>query len=272
MADGDGPLAATLARIAAVDPWFGASVGPPAGEGWFRLADVRAGELAPRIDALAARHGGHRDVAGSYLGGWLSGAAVISPVAALVLDRRLPDPDSPVWVHGHEDGWFDTVAFERPDVLVLADDAAADHPDTVVVAEAELAPRFAAGLVARLAPALEAVRSLAPFGRRGLWGAVADEVASAALWAARSGGTDQQAAWRTAEAVIDAVAAEVPWLRARPAPYPVAGSLFSVKGTCCLFHKTQPGPPDPCGESYCTSCPFRDDGSRRERLVKLTDH
>lgn len=247
-------LAAALSRLAGVDPWFGADVGVPSGSGWLRLDDVTAADLAPRVDALAARHHGHRDVAGSYLGGWLAGAAITVPVACLVLEGGVPDPLAPVWAHEHAEGWFDRVAYDDGTALVGGED---------------VIDAFASGLAARLGPVLAAVRSLTPFGRRGLWGVVADELASAALWAARAGGADQQAAWDTATTITDAVAARMPWLRTRPSLFPVAGALWSVKGTCCLFHKTQPQPPDPCGESYCTSCPFRDDRSRHDRLIKL---
>lgn len=111
---------------------------------------------------------------------------------------------------------------------------------------------------------------MAPFGRRGLWGIVADELASAALWAARAGGADTIGAWRLAETAIDVVAEEHHWLRARPRPFTITTAqgttTFGVRGTCCLYYKTQSQPPDPSGDGYCTTCPFRDDDSRRDRL------
>lgn len=264
----DRPLAATLGRLARLEPWWAAQVGVPTGPGWFRTDRITIDHLRTWIDALARSHGGHRDVAGSYLGGWLAGAVITVPLAVLVIEARLPDPTGPVWVHRHADGWFDRVSFERAAVLVAASDGATEHPDSVVVERAVLVDVFARSLFERIDPMLEAVRSLTPFGLRGLWGGVADEIASAALGAARAGGTDVDLAWRTACDVIDAITASAPWLRSRPAPFPVAGTLFTVKGTCCLYYKTQPGPPDPCGESYCTTCPKRDDGSRRARLTE----
>lgn len=188
-------------------------------------------------------------------------------VAALVIDHRLPDPRSPLWVREHDEGWFDRVAFERPGVLVARADAHAGHPDATVLDDDELISELARGLATRLEPVLDVVRGLTPFGRRGLWGGVADELASAALWAARASGGDPEAAWRTAVAITDAVAADVPWLRTRPSCFPVGETMWAVRGTCCLFHKTQPQPPDPSGESYCTTCPFRDEDSRRQRLT-----
>lgn len=276
MSAAPGPLSGTLERLAAVDSWFGARIGEPEGDGWHRFSDVAADDrLAGWVDDLAAHHNGRRDVAGSYLGGWLAGAAIVVPTAALVLERRLPDPGGELWFHRHDEGWFDLVAFETTRVFVTPADAAASHRDAVVVNGADLTRLLARGLVDRLTPVLDAVRAWAPFGRSGLWGSVADELASATLRAARAGGTDASDAWRLAEAAIDTIAEERRWLRARPRLLSVTTadgtSAFSVKGTCCLYYKTQPQPPDPCGDSYCNTCPFRDDDSRGRRLVASLD-
>lgn len=265
------PLAETLERLDALDPWLRASIGEPVGDGWCRVSEITAEQLAGWVDDLATRHGGRRDVAGSYLTGWLASTTIIVPTAAVVLERRLPVPDGDLWFHRHDDGWFDQVAFERTDVYVTPMDAAGDHPDVIAVSDTELTHLLAQGLVTRLDPILEAIRALAPFGRRGLWGIVTDEFASAALWAARAGGADMIGAWRLAETAIDFVAEERHWLRARPRPFTIptaqGPTTFSVRGTCCLYYKTQLQPPDPFGEGYCTTCPFRDDDSRRDRFL-----
>lgn len=267
-----GPLATTLQRLGRLDPWLFAQLGPPVGEGWFRFDDLAVdAPLSDWVHELAKRHDGHRDVAGSYLGAWLARAALVVPTAALVLQRRLPDPTGPLWVHRHDDGWFDRVAFEDTRLLVTAEDPSASHPDTTVVDAVDLITCHGHALAARLTPVLEGIRALTPFGRRGQWGSVADELASAALWAARSGATDIDVAWRTAVAVTDALCERTPWIRRRPRPFRVdsrhGSTLFSVKATCCLYYKTQPRPPDPSGDSYCTTCLFRDDRSRNDRLL-----
>jgi hypothetical protein len=271
-----GPLAETLERLAGVGPWFGGHLGEPEGDGWHRFSDVfHDDRLAVWVDDLAAHHDGRRDVAGSYLGGWLAGAATAVPTAALVLERRLPDPAGELWFHRREEGWFDRVAFEGTGVFATSADPAASHPDVVVVATADLPRVFARGLVDRLTPVLDAVRGAAPFGRSGLWGGVADELASAALGAARAAGTDTGDAWRLAEAVTDAIAEERRWLRARPRPFAVTTgrgtTAFIVRGTCCLYYKTQPPPPDASGDSHCNTCPFRDDDSRHRRLAAAAE-
>lgn len=265
-----GPLTGSFERLAALDPWFGASVGRPEGDRWVRLGDV-PGAVSAWVDELAAGHGGHRDVAGSYVSGWLADAVALATTVLLVLERRVPDPEGPVWLLRHHDGWFERVAFERPTVLVAPGDPDADHDDATVVDHEELAARHADGVVSRLEPVLDAVRAVAPFGRRGQWGSVADVLAGAATHAARTAGRDPDEAWRAATIITDAVASRVRWLRSRPRPYrvprPTGDAVFPIRSSCCLYYKTQPQPPDPRGDSYCTTCPFRDDQSRHERLV-----
>ncbi len=267
-----GPLAATLARLRHLDEYLVAEVGPPRREGWYDLDRVvDDGHLDTWLKHLVRTHDGQRDVAGAYLGSWLAGALVAVPMSTLVLERRVPHVGAGMWLHRHDDGWFDRVAFASAPVAILADDPDADHPHTVVTGDhASLAEQFAESLVKQLSPLLWAVRQRASYGLRGLWGAVADNIAGAALRAARQSGTDGWAAWAQAQVVLDHVAAREATLRRRPMPFPVSWSggeaLFQVNGTCCLYYKTQDGPLDPDGDSYCTTCPFRYDDSRLVRL------
>ncbi len=269
---GTSPLAATFARLRRLDQYLVAEVGPAQGAGWYDLDRVvDDGHLDVWLDELARTHDGQRDVAGAYLGSWLAGALVAAPVSALVLERRMPHLGAGVWLHRHEEGWFDGVAFASAQLLVLADDPEADHGDAVVVADqSTLVERYAHALVERLTPLLEAVRRRAPYGLRGLWGAVADDVTGTVLATARRAGTDGWLAWDQAQTVLDDVAARQEHLRKRPTPFPVSWSggetLYQVKGTCCLYYKTHDGPLDPDGESYCTTCPFRYDDNRLCRL------
>ncbi len=266
-----GPVVATFARLRQLDEYLEAEVGPPEGAGWYSLDTVvSGGHLDSWLEDLARDHDGQRDVAGAYLGSGLAGAVVTVPVSALVAERRVPHLRAGLWLHRHNEGWFDRVAYTSTEVDVLADDPEAGHPHAVVVADqATLAERFAQCLVETLTPLLEAVRRRTPYGLRGLWGGVADEVTGTALRAARQTNTDGWAAWALSQAVLDHVAASQIHLR-RPRPFPVSWSggeaLFQVKGTCCLYYKTHDGPLDPDGDSYCTTCPFRDDDNRLSRL------
>ena len=244
-------------------------------EGWYELAELTAegGALAAAwLDAMVAgAAGGHRDVAGSYLAAYLA-EIVVEPVVTAVLGERRGWPVAPadLAVHRHADGWFDGLAVGATTIWVLPDDPLAGRPGTVVHADADaLHDAVAAGLVAALGPWFAAVRAIAPYGRRGMWGGVADSIASGAMRMARADGNDQPTMWNAAAALIDRVSAHAPELRVRPGTESVTWSggtaLVPVKGTCCLYYKTYAGVPDRTGEGYCISCPLRRPASRGER-------
>lgn len=271
---GDRPLAGTVARCGQLD---GADpprvvVGDPVGDRWFDLDQLDAGLEALAAD-LAPHAAGRRDYLAASVASAVAGSVVTAAWVPLLVERRLPELSADnLVVHRHSDeGWLDRVAIRRPACLALAGDPAAHHPDlTVVAGLGELHRRFADGMVAVVGPWFDAVRARLPFGRAGMWGQLADGLCGTSLWTARRAGLDQAAAWDEAHAVVDLVAARVPVLRARPRWFPVrwrgGETAFQVKGTCCLWYRTQ-AEPDPCGEGYCTTCPFRPDGVRRARLA-----
>jgi hypothetical protein len=211
---------------------------PPGGEGWIGVDELLAGPALDRcVEAmLAGEAKGARDVAGSYLSAWLGGI-LAGPVAAAF--RR----DGRVWslapadlaLRPHALGWFDGYAVRRERLRRVDLDSFADE------------------LVALLAPVFAAIRSRVPYGLAGMWGSVADALEAGD------------------PALVDALAARVPRLRARPRFQPVhwSGGVHRtlVRGTCCLWYKVYEGEADPAGEGYCTSCPHRSDGSRATRMA-----
>lgn len=54
---------------------------------------------------------------------------------------------------------------------------------------------------------------------------------------------------------------------ALPSPVRWSGgqSLCSVKGTCCLYHRTVSDPDPGEGDGYCISCPFTEPAHRHRR-------
>lgn len=275
--EADSLLAASLVRLAVLDPDAGADVGRPTGMGWYALDDiVVAGRLDTWFDDLVAEHDGQRDVAGAYLGSWLADAIAGAAVMLGVVERRVPDLDAGLWLHRHPEGWFDRVAFASARVHVLASDPAADHRHAIVHdSQYGVWDALGAALSDALEPILVHIRHRSSYGLRGLWGGAADAVVGRALHAARLSGADGWAAWDQAQLILDAMALRQPQMRARPSPLPVPSprgeTLFKVKGTCCLYYKTHDLPRDPCGEGYCTTCPLRDAGDRLERLRRYLE-
>jgi hypothetical protein len=288
-----------------------------------RLADP-AGLDAWYAAELAGTGRGHRDLAGALIVYRFSGSLAELVVGPLLEQRRvvLLRPDN-LSLRLAENARIEALSVSAPVVAVLADDPDAGHPDTVVVGptpdkpsppSTALAPgpsatpgtagradggggagrgdvmgglRAAAvdGLVAVFEPLAGAVRERAPFGLRGMWGTLADHLVDVALRRARDGGSDPEAAWTTASALLDELAARQPLLRSRPTRHAVAcpagTALFATKGTCCLIYKTNMpgdhgegrGSAQPWIEAdACTSCPLRPEADRTARLVRyLTD-
>lgn len=278
----EGPLAETLARLDADHEYCNFGMGRPDASGWTRLADLTADDalLAKWFDALLAAHdtaGGERDVAGSFLAGWIAEIVVDPVVASLHAEQRAwPLAPAGLWVHRDAAGWFDGLRVEAPLVYVVDGDPHAGHEDTVVVDSlAELHALVAAEATAVLDPIFAAVRRLAPFGRRGMWGGVADAIASSAVAAALRHRASTNLAFDDAAEFIAALAARAPLLRVRPTKLEVArpdgtGTVVARRGTCCLYYKIEPGA-DPAGEGYCTSCPLLEPASQQQRFATWLD-
>lgn len=262
-------LAETLAALQTPGGWFTLVAGEPSGDRWIRVEDIVAGPaLVERWleDLLRRSAQGHRDVAASYLAAWLAGAVAEPVAAALQLHQcAWPVTAENLALRRHPDGWFDGLAVLGTEVRVVADD------DDV----APLRELVAAELAALLAPTFDVVHAWAPYGRPGMWGSLADRIASDALQRARDGDRDGEASWHEAGRLIDALQARVPQLRVRPVlcdvPWSGGTAHLAVRGTCCLYYKVSGEPRDPHGASYCTSCPLRDDGDRRRRWATWLD-
>jgi hypothetical protein len=292
------PGAATVARVDATRSWRRVTV-DAAGDGWFRLADRLADPAG--LDAwyaaeLAGTGRGHRDLAGALIVYRFSGSLAELVVGPLLEQRRvvLLRPDH-LSLRLAENARIESLSVGAPVVAVLPDDPDAGRPGTVPAADEAALRRVAVdGVLAVFEPLAAAVRERAPFGLRGMWGTLADHLADVALRRARDQGdegSDAEAAWATASALIDELAARQPLLRARPTRHrvacPAGEALFATKGTCCLIYKTNMpadraeraeraedrGSAQPWIDAdACTSCPLRSEADRTGRLVRyLTD-
>lgn len=244
-----------VARAAERAPWRPTTLGRPDGDGWWSLADLAA--LPARVwfdDLLAGVAKGHRDVAGAYLAGYLV-ETVVGPTAGAAIhdDATWPVRPEIFHIHHHPDGYFDAVAIEADDVW-SGDDLLDD---------------VAAGMVAIARPWFDAVRALAPYGRFGMWGSLADGVGSAAVQPFRTDAAAARAAWARAQRLLDSIAIREPGLRVRPPLRTISWSggeaCASAQGTCCLYYKVHDPADGP--DAYCTGCPLRPDGEGAARYA-----
>lgn len=268
------PLARSFERLRVNNQLCRAAVGDPSDQSWRRLSATTEEDLDDLFAASAQRGARRADHLGASVASLLVDALVSTALPPLLVERRLPDvrPRN-LWVRLHaSEPWFEGILIEDSTVHLLPTDSEASDPIAVVVPSvADLHRRFAHHLVETVGPWFAAIRARAPFGRRGMWGQLADDLCGTALWIARTAGLDQRAVWGEAQAMVDQVAAAVPELRARPRLFPVAWQgremLFQVKGTCCLWY-TRHDDADTLGEGYCTTCPLRADDVRQERLCR----
>jgi hypothetical protein len=247
---------------------------PPAGDDWFQLSDIlqNPGVVSGFVEALlAGEAGGRRDVAGSYLASGLAGVVAGSAAGALIASERAwPLEPEGVAVHLHPGGWFDGLALRSAAVWMLPGDPDEAHPDaTVLKSMSELRNRVAAQIVRVADPLFGAVRFATRYPTRSMWGALADGIAGMALWRDRKSGDLDPDVWERADQFLDVLQGRARLMKARPTVARVscdAGcAQFAVKGTCCLYFKTVDGKPDPNGDGYCSSCPFRSEQSRSQR-------
>ena len=165
-------------------------------------------------------------------------------------------------VRQHEDGWFDGLAVLDPTVRVLPGDPEAGHPDAVVIEDlARLRRSVMEDLARTLGPVFAAVRRQTRLGMPAMWGGVADSIGFVAVADAAAHGEEPRVAFADALRFVDELVKIAPIPRVRPAlvgvPSPAGVAHEMVRGTCCLWYRTQPDP-DPRGEGYCDSCPRRD--------------
>lgn len=244
----------------AADPASSFELGRPVGAGWWDTDAITSEVIVRWLDELEAHHGG-RDVAASYLAGWLAAGVVGAPMAALAVVGALPAvaPGS-LRLRRHPGGWFDRAAYVESTAVLDATD-----PTTPAT--------FCAGVVDVLAPLFDLVRAEAPYGRSGMWGALADALANGTVHAARRFSLPPERAveaWERTTSIVAELGALRPELRGRPRPFPVRRGdtveLFAVRGVCCLAYKsaTVRGLPDHV--RYCVSCPLVDDEVRILRL------
>jgi len=259
------PLAATLARISALDEYLAAEVGAPRDGDWIRPTELVAADGAP-LRAVLARIGGRWQTADRRIHAaffvndyvWrLAGATI----AAYLSEGRAPDTSA-----GNVAFRFDAEGSASPPTFLTARFAALVGDDEAQAAKAQVVrdrARLRGWLRQRLETHLELIvaslRALSPLGRRAQWSLAADACASAFLWAGGKLG-DEDAAQAEATAFLAAPSSQ---LRARPSfltlEHAGGSETFLLRASCCLSYKLP-------GHQYCATCPLLPEQERVERL------
>jgi Ferric iron reductase FhuF-like transporter/FhuF 2Fe-2S C-terminal domain len=249
-------------------------LGDPGGApGWHPLAAALDDQwLAAQLDRLIDGNGhGRRPraVAGAYLASGLSWAVSVPVTALLVTQRQVIDTEAGnLSIHVDDYGWPTRMAIHQPRVTALPTDPAATQPAvTVTTGMPELVELAAAQLVATFTPIFAAIRRASPYGTSGMWGTLADNVAST-LWLLRDRGAtaaELDDGWQLAQALIDALQTRRPGLRSTPRRFRFADASppadLPMRGTCCLYYRTPEAAADG-GDGMCNTCPRRRDDER----------
>jgi len=264
------PLAETAARITELDKYRSFHVGIPEGEGWMRSTQLTDVGFASAWFQRVAEKIGDRRFAGAAVSRSYVSSVVLTWGFPVFAEARLPLCSfQGAALRLGDRNRVVAVAVEDERVAVLDGDPAAGRPGTVILkSRDELWDSLVEKLLA-VGPLLEVVHQVSGLGWPALWGEVADQIASSALWLAQLYERDRWAAWQDGMNVIDRLAAREPRLKVRPRPFPVRWSggeeLHMVRGTCCLHYRK--GKATHSGEElYCVSCPIRSDDWRAERL------
>ncbi len=230
------------------------AVGAAQGAGWQPLPQALE-VLGDWHTDLVRRHGDRR-AAAVYVAAWIAGTPALVVGLPAMLGGVVPDVDAAaIHLHRHPQGFVDRYA--------IAVAGAGQGPEQDVLSTA-------ADRIARLtAPLVERLCDELPVGPVALWGGVADVIGAYGLWFARQGGGDPRRAWRRSQSLLDRLAQFAP-VRPRPRLFPVTWSggtaYYPVRGTCCLYYRTDAAA-GADGPTYCTTCPLRGDQSRTARLV-----
>src|SRR5690606_14665002 len=143
----------------------------------------------------------------------------------VLVESRLPlGSTTDAAVHRHPQGWVDGVAFGSERAAVLPGDPAAGASGVELVPDRGALLEAPAAKLAEVEPFFDAVRGVCRLGWPVLWGELADQLGTGALWLARLMKRDRWAAWREAEAVVDHLASHAPRARLRPRPFAVTWS------------------------------------------------
>jgi hypothetical protein len=264
------PLAATLARLEALDPYFAVRLLPQLDQSWTVAADLASKSMA--LDAILDRvqaqyHMSERNIAAAFLinsyAWWLSAAASASYLA----EQRVPDLDPHnvairlVESTDDEEEMIE-IGLLSPRMAVLPDDPDAADPSAILLPDAAaLREWLRLRLEQHLAPLIEALYARTRFGKRAQWNLAADACAAVFLWAGQTLGVAQAAC---AEGLALVKVEGSPLCNELTGyftlEYQEQRETFRQRGGCCLYYKLPDG-------RNCNTCSLLAVEERNQRLL-----
>lgn len=260
------PLLETIERAQKLGGHMAAVCLAPEGEDWHTL-QVLVSPSGEILRDLLGRVGMHyktenRRVTASLFFGDYAFAILAVSCACYLLERRVPRLTTESFlVRFDADGEIQGVALNDYTFAALADDAAADHADCMVVESTDALQEFLLQQASEcLQPLTKEVRANSTLGIPAMWALAADYTASAATYVGRS--LKQEGA---ALALARQLSARQSPLRRKRDFIHIeeCGLSFDMvdRVSCCLYYQVEDG-------HYCSTCPHRPMDERIERIRK----
>lgn len=271
------PLAATLARIAALDPTFQIRLIERLDGEWCaatefvadsaRLDESLRRVMAPYTDAPWPTMTRDRHIAAALLINSYAWFVPAAAIAAYLVERRAPDLDPAniaLRLRAPDEGGVMEVGLLSGCMAVLPDDSAAAAPGVIVVPDpASLRDWLRRRLEAHLEPLIATIHQRTGFSRRAQWNLVADDCAALFLWVGQRAGDPERAC---AEGLAFVGAPDSPMRKSRTGyitlHYRDRCETFRKRGGCCLYYRLPT-------KQNCSACPLLAEEERDRRLLEL---
>jgi hypothetical protein len=272
------PLATALRHSRTVDTEAYADIGAVEA-GWLMVAGFSDPQTTLLEEALArqAKDRPHMEARtrGSYWIGEYSWYVPLAAITAYLTEKRVPDLSQEnvalrfrtyTWHEGDESGEAQRldVRFLSGRFACLPDDTAADHPDALVLPNADaLREHLRTTLEAHLTPIIERVYAETKLSRHAQWMLVADSCAALFLHSGQALGDE---AYARAEGMAFVKAPGSPMNNNKTGyislQYLDHCDTFRARGGCCRYYTVSES-----GDDYCTTCVLRKPEERDQRLL-----
>jgi hypothetical protein len=263
-------LAATLTRVAAMDPYMATSLLDQPAAGWWRVSDLLAAPerwLEAELDQISLQYGvpDRKTAAIFFMGSyaWYVGAAALG---CYLPEQRLPSLAADrvaIQFAAAASGGRMQVALLDPGFVALSGDPEAGAAASLAGDAQELRTLLRTRIEDHMRAMIELLSAHTRLGRRAQWNLVADACAELCLRLGQHMGRQEHAC---AEGLAIVKAADSPMRTSKTAYLTLAEgercATFRLRGSCCMYYKTPAG-------ANCATCPLLS-GEEREARLRAT--